>query len=292
MGKLSRYLRRIADHLRVLRLQVVSPYALGCATRIRWRCRALLPRRRSVQPQSPLVVSLTSIPARFDVLPLTLKCLLTQSLAPDRVVLWIADGDRARLTPEILALREAGLELRFCDDLRSYKKIIPALEAFPDACIVTADDDLYYWPTWLAELVDAYAGDRRTALCHRAHRIAFGRDGQPLAYNEWQPEIRDLERAPHNFPTTGGGVLYPPGIFGAEATNREAFLALCPTADDVWLYWMLRRNGGSARRVARFRELITWPGSQTITLWHSNATNNDLQIAAMTRRFGFPDQDQ
>jgi hypothetical protein len=38
--------------------------------------------------------------------------------------------------------RLAGLEIRTCRDLRSVKKLVPALEEFPRAFIATADDDL------------------------------------------------------------------------------------------------------------------------------------------------------
>ncbi|MFC3215790.1 hypothetical protein [Novosphingobium panipatense] len=44
-----------------------------------------------------LVVSLTSYPVRYATLHLTLKSLLRQQTVPDRIVLWIADGDVAAL---------------------------------------------------------------------------------------------------------------------------------------------------------------------------------------------------
>ncbi len=92
---------------------------------------------------SPLIISLTSYPARFGKLHLTLKCLLSQSMAADKVVLWIAHQDKAALTPAILNLQKVGLQIGYCDDLRSYKKIIPTRQNYPDSFIVTADDDLY-----------------------------------------------------------------------------------------------------------------------------------------------------
>jgi len=78
--------------------------------------------------QSPLIISLTSYPARFSKLPLTLKCLLSQNMAADRIILWIAHQDKSALTPAILELQNAGLEIEYCDNLRSYKKIIPTLQ--------------------------------------------------------------------------------------------------------------------------------------------------------------------
>ena len=159
---------------------------------------------------STLIVSLTSYPARFGTLHLTLKCLLSQSVAPDRVILWIAHSDRPYLTPAILKLQKVGLQIEFCDDLLSYKKIIPALRCFPSSFIVTADDDLHYWSTWLEELINGYQEDPSGVICHRAHRIQLGADKLPAAYNQWEFETLRTDSSALNFQTGGAGALYPP----------------------------------------------------------------------------------
>jgi hypothetical protein len=98
----------------------------------------------------PLIISLTSYPARFSSLHLVLRALLSQSVAADRVILWLDPGDED-LLPR--AARLPGLEIRTCPNWRSYKKIVPTLLEAPEAYIVTADDDIYYRPDWLAGLV-------------------------------------------------------------------------------------------------------------------------------------------
>jgi hypothetical protein len=90
-------------------------------TLLAWKVTAGFLRRRATKPhelRSPLIISLTSYPARFDKLPLTLKCLLSQSMAADRIILWIAYQDKSSLTPGILELQTTGLEIAYCDDLR------------------------------------------------------------------------------------------------------------------------------------------------------------------------------
>ena len=77
---------------------------------------------------APLVVSLTSYPARFGSLHLVLQSLLMQTVRPDRVILWLAAGDETQLTPEITAL---DVEIRICPNWRSYKKIVPTLLEAP-----------------------------------------------------------------------------------------------------------------------------------------------------------------
>lgn len=249
--------------------------------------------RRAAKPHglpSPLIVSLTSYPARFSKLPLTLKCLLSQSMAADRVILWIARQDKNALTPAILDLQRSGLEISYCDDLRSYKKVIPTLRNNPDSFIVTADDDLYYWPTWLEELVSGYQMGANDVICHRAHRICLGAEGLPLPYEKWEINIQWVDASPLNFQTGVGGVLYPPNAFHADVLNDQMFMKLCPQADDVWLYWMMRLNGMMARKTPVSRAICCWAGTQQTALFHNNVAGggNSEQITAMIQAYGFP----
>lgn len=279
--------QRLPDFLRRQR-RAAEPYFFRWLTSVRWRLRSQAKPRHSLRRR--LVVSLTSFPPRYNVLPLTLKCLLMQSIRPDALILWIAYDDLQHLTPDIRVLQNAGLEIRGCDDIGSFKKIVPALETLPDTYIATADDDVYYPPTWLEELVRA-CDDDRTVVCHHAHRIRTDECGALLPYNDWEMEISDRQRSPRVFPIGAGGILYPKGILPPATLDSERFLACCPTADDVWLYWMHHRNGGQARRTAEYRELISWPGSQQTSLWSINRHANDRQIEAMVAQFGLPDLD-
>lgn len=254
--------------------------------------------RRNVQ--SNVVVSLTSYPPRFATLHLTLKSLLGQSFAPARIVLWIAHGDMEKLPVEVRALVRHGLEIKGCDDLRSYKKLIPQLEQERDqgkdkdkgAIIVTADDDIYYWRHWLRELVDAYDPSRREVVAHRVHRIKLDAAGLPLPYTQWEFSINDEHPDALHFPTGIGGILYPPGIFRDEIFDRAEFMQLCPRGDDIWFWWMARNNGVRFRR-AHSKNVGNyfhcWDGSQDCALWESNLGNNynDTQIAAMIGKYGF-----
>lgn len=237
-----------------------------------------------------LVVSVTSYPLRFPTLPLALKSLLLQSVAADEVILWIGKNDEDKLTSEILALRDDGLTIRLCDDLGPYTKIVPALMSYPDAYIVTADDDVYYRPKWLEDLV-AHERGRREVLCHRAHRVRIGANGLPLPYERWEFNTRDREPSALTFPTGHGGVLYPPGALHRDAVNVALFSEFSPRADDLWLYWMMRRNGGVARKIGPRRLLFpTWRGTQRVALWRRNVVEggNNQCIETMTARFGFP----
>ncbi|MTH36499.1 glycosyltransferase family 2 protein [Paracoccus limosus] len=232
---------------------------------------------------APLIVSLTSYPPRFARLHLVLRSLLTQSVAADRVVLWLAEGDEQLLPAEVTALP---VEIRSCPDWRSYKKIVPTLLAHPDSHIVTADDDVYYGPDWLAGLV---AGAGAGVVSHRAHLVAL-RDGRPEPYSDWQRNLSQPQAGPLVFPTGVGGVLYAPGVFHPDVTDAALFQALAPSADDVWLYWMHRLRGSRPEKIGgRFR-ITEWPGTQAQNLRSSNLVGdgNDRAVAAMLQHYGWP----
>jgi len=234
------------------------------------------------------VISLTSYPPRFATLHLTLQSLLMQSCG-GRVVLWIADADIGRLPQRVRVLERSGLEIRTCDDIRSYKKLVPMLRLEPGATIVTADDDIYYWPTWLQELMDARVAGVDEVVCHRMHHMRLGADGLPLPYAQWEHDSSNSEPDVLNFPTGIGGVLYPAGIFDPRVLDAAQFMTLCPRGDDIWFYWMARSRGARFRRTARPRYFHCWQGTQEVGLWQDNlgANLNDVQIRAMIGALGF-----
>jgi len=244
-------------------------------------------RRRPHTLPGELIVSLTSYPPRFPTLLPTLHCLLTQTVRPDRVILWVAHDDRDKLPAAVRQLESAGLEIRTCADTRSYKKIVPTLQSFPDAFIVTADDDLYYKSTWLSDLIKHWSGSPREIVCHRAHRIKVDEYGNVLPYAEWDFSIEGPIAGEDVFATSGGGVLYSPKVFSQEVTDKTLFQDLCPTADDIWQYWMARRAGASYSKTPGSFFLFDWPSSRTTALSNENviAGRNDEQIRAMGSYF-------
>lgn len=66
---------------------------------------------------------------------------------------------------------------KWCNDLKSYKKLVPALQEFPHDILITADDDLFYEPEWLEKLYNAYLENPQIIHCHRAHYIQLNADG-------------------------------------------------------------------------------------------------------------------
>lgn len=236
-----------------------------------------------------LIVSLTSFPPRFGTLHLTLGCLLDQTMKADRTILWIADADMGKVPAKVRELERRGLEIRPSDDLRSYKKLVPALKAFPDAFIATADDDLYYPADWLKVLVDGLGTDARVITCHRAHRVRRKGDGSFEPYVQWDFDVQDAaarQASTDILATAGAGALYGPHCLDPRVTDPALFQRLSPHGDDLWFYWCARMAGTRYRKVGPRLRLINWPGTQNESLWEENQLGrNDQMIASLEAEF-------
>ena len=144
----------------------------------------------SPRKEGLLVVSLTSYGRRVSsVLPFTIISLLRQTCKPDMLVLWLDRDhwDDANLPPQLQRLTHYGLTIRYCEDIKSYKKLIPSLLEWPQAAIVTCDDDIFYKKDMVERL---WKADPTRIYSHRAHQVTFRADGMLKPYNDWDLEIR------------------------------------------------------------------------------------------------------
>lgn len=195
-----------------------------------------------------IIVSLTSYPRRITTVYRTIETLLTQSYKPDAVILWLAgsqfkqkEGD---LPKKLLRLKSYGLEIRWCEDLRSYKKLIPALKEFSNDIIVTADDDVFYRPDWLEKLYRSYEKNKLAIHCHIARRIKI-EGGQCAPYAEWDHSKEEGIASLCHLAVGAGGILYPPNCFYKDVGNVELFRQLAHQADDLW-FWAMAVLAGHA----------------------------------------------
>ena len=100
--------------------------------------------------------------------------------------MWLAKDEFANvIIPERLHEQEKrGLVIRYCDNLKSYKKFYYTAAENPDAYIVTVDDDIIYAENLLENLVKAYRKNPGCIICTRSHRMVK-RNGRLLPYNSW-----------------------------------------------------------------------------------------------------------
>lgn len=187
-----------------------------------------------------IIVSLTSYGRRVSsVLPFAIISLLRQTYKPDMILLWLdsKNWNDDNLPKSLRELKKYGLTIKYCDDVKSYKKLVPTLKLFPDAIIVTCDDDLYYRDTMLKRLIVEYTKNPTNIYTHRAHRVGFTITGELENYNDWEEEISG-ETGNRVFPTGGAGCLYKKSFLYRDACDANLFMELAPNADDVWFYFM------------------------------------------------------
>ncbi len=232
------------------------------------------------------LVSLTTFGKRADTVHITLQTLLEQTLPPARILLWL---DEAEFQPDNLPANlchalARGVDIRFCKNLLSYKKIIPALEAFPGNAVITVDDDVMYPPDFIAGLARSHAKYPEHVLCYRAHEMMFDEQGALLPYQQWRKCVRYPAAGTLLFPTGSGGVLYPAGSLHPEVLNVPAFMQLAPRGDDIWLKAMTMIQGRAAMVVPGENSWVDVPPSIADTQVDCLAIENlregnDRQIA-------------
>ena len=193
---------------------------------------------------SDVIVSLTSYGKRVsDSVPYAIYSIFKQSILPNRIVLWLdKDNWNDDNLPYLLKrLKQSGLEIYYCEDIRSYKKILPSLRKFSNNPIVTFDDDFYFNANYLQWLLETYSqSDKKTVIGGWGCSPVM-QDGKYLHVDTWV----DCKKAGSDAPImlfTGYGTLYPPHVFDGEICNKEIFQKLCPTADDIWCWAMEERQ--------------------------------------------------
>jgi len=231
------------------------------------------------RPFSPmLVITLSTVPPRFDKIGPTLNSLLAQSVRPDRIVVYVPERynrfpDYDGRLPEV----PAGVEVaRVATDYGPATKVLPALADYAgrDCDILFCDDDSIYPPGWAARYLKAR--ETRPAEClvqagtevgDEVEDATMQRDLQPRALRLWRatdpffqarrmkkrvverltgrPQPRATRRA---YLRSGyidilggsGGVMVRPGFFDDDVFDIPDDLR---AVDDVWLSGMLAKRG-------------------------------------------------
>lgn len=236
----------------------------------------------------PIVASLTTFPARIESVALTIKSLMDQSMKPDKIVLYL--GEDVREVPDSLEqLKPYGLEIHFVPgNLKPHKKYFYALEEYPEAILITADDDIMYDRRFIEVLYACHLRNPGAVVAHRVHKM-LKQDVELLPYAEWSYEDWSMPNKPSFslFATGCAGVLYPPGSICRSSNDLQDIVEYCLNADDVWL---------------KFKELehsvpVVWTGRRGymeirehqrtgLAQTNVNAGGNDSYIDAMQQLTG------
>ena len=198
-----------------------------------------------------IIISLTSHPPRIRSTHLTVQTLLQQDMKPDRVILWLAKEQfpcPEKLPKKLLRLQKYGLEIRWYHDIRSYKKLVPTLKEFPDAIVVTVDDDIYYSRDMLRVLVEEHQKHPNEIICHAVTHPILGEDGK-LHINPNPGDYRGTSSYANKM-LGCAGILYPANLLDYEIFNEKLFMTEAPTNDDIY-FWAMAVKKGTKIRLAQ-----------------------------------------
>ena len=234
-----------------------------------------------------VVVSLTSYPARIQGIATVLESIYSQTLSPDKIVLWLAEEQfpekEKELPTELLQLCLSGkLDIRFCeDDLKSHKKYYYAMTEYPEDLIITIDDDLLYESDTIESLFWSYLRYPDCVSTVRTHLMTAKEDGILFPYSMWLMETSSCVLKPsYQLIASGGaGTLYPPHLFQPDLWNKNAIENTCLFADDLWMKANELSSNIPVVLAKSSSRLHYLPGTQDGGLWRSNVESlgNDSQ---------------
>jgi len=236
------------------------------------------------------IVSLTSFPARINDIWITLETILRQSFKPDKIILWLAEDQFPdRILPDrLIRLKERGLTIGFCEDLKSHKKYYQSLINFPDSNVITLDDDLYFHKDVLKNVVELHNKFPGIVTTNRAHRITFEKR-MINPYRKWLHDVTDTLPSHLLVATGGAGTLYPAGVLHKEVLNKDLIKKLCLHADDLWLKVMELKNNTMVVTNKKYnKDIPSVASTQSQKLVSINITRggNDLQLCNLINHFG------
>lgn len=240
-----------------------------------------------------IIVSLTTYGKRINDVALTIESIMQQTMKANKIILWLDYSFQNNTLPQsLINLQSRGLEIDYCYDMLSYKKIIPSLKKYPNDAIITIDDDLLYDFDILEHLILAYKQHPEMIHSCRGHQMRKSDDKKLCKYNDWKYEVKELGVVTNYFFTSGAGTLFPPHIFDSEVLNDKVFMDICRYADDIWLNAMALYNDVNVNKVytrnVKGRDFMVNMQMQDIGLNKKNTEGmmlNDRQLSAVFERY-------
>ena len=239
--------------------------------------------------ENNIIVSFTTLSHRAKYCLPTIQSLLTQTIKPNKIILWITESEKTcfnnlqkKQLRKLMKLKKAGLEILKTSDIGPLTKFLPAKELFPNALIVTADDDIIYPKRWLQDLYESYLKEPNCIHCYRAHNMLFNKNGALKQYNSWGFESKGIQGPSLDlFPTGVYGVLYAPQHLDENVLDKEKYKMLSYKNDDVWLKAMSLKKGVLCKKVRkntkRFFEL-NFSEKAPLNQTNVHSSNNDIYI--------------
>ena len=187
------------------------------------------PHDKKGKVEKDFIISFTSFPARINDVWLVVESLKNQRLLPEKIILWLSleQFPEKKGIPDSLWKEVDDLfEIRMVEgDIRSHKKFFYVMQEFPDKTFITCDDDIYYHPDTLKNLVEASKQFPGCIIANTARRIEYDKKGELKPYTSWKTKLIPFDS--DNLIQIGvGGVLYPPLALHELTLRKDLFTRL------------------------------------------------------------------
>ena len=236
----------------------------------------------------PIIVSVTSYPARIHEVVLAIRTVYRQTMQPDKVILWLGEAkfpNRYNDLPEELLrlVSEKGLEIRWCEDIGPHTKYFYAFQEYPDALVITIDDDILYPPDRIENLYQCYLRFPKAVSAGRADFVPVSEFEEMPPVTIWPEEVDAwvLQPSMQLYAMGVNCVLYPTVLFSqvSELLDKETIRRVCPYADDLWLKAMQAVAGIPVVVAESDQPLpISTVESQDTALWHYNCVDGGNNV--------------
>ena len=192
-----------------------------------------------------VIVSLTTYGKRLYEVYLTIESIMQQTIKPNKIILWLAEEMKSTSIPITLQMQQKrGLEINFCKDIRSYKKLIPSLREYPNDIIITIDDDVIYNIDTIELLINSYKNNPNCVIANWALEMEMGDTMTIVPYSKWKT-VKEESESKRYLPIGCAGILYPPYSLAPEVMHDDVFMDICKYGDDIWFKAMALKNGYS-----------------------------------------------
>lgn len=241
---------------------------------------------------SQIIVSLTTHGKRIYDVHATIESIMQGSVKPNKIVLWISEDYRNTILPLTLQKQKnRGLEIKYCKDIRSYTKLIYALKMYPDASIVTIDDDIIYPHDLLEHLVNAHTESPDCICANWIREYPRNLGENYMSILKWKQLFDATEISERYFFEGFAGVLYPPYSLDLEVFNERVFMDICKYADDVWFNAMALKAGIKVKYAWKHYSIASFCENedvQCVALQNVNNNGevlNDIQLKAVFNKY-------
>lgn len=241
---------------------------------------------------SQIIVSLTTHGKRIYDVHATIESIMQGSVKPNKIVLWISEDYRNTILPLTLQKQKnRGLEIKYCKDIRSYTKLIYALKMYPDASIVTIDDDIIYPHDLLEHLVNAHLESPDCICANWIREYPRNLGENYMSILKWKQLFDATEISERYFFEGFAGVLYPPYSLDLEVFNERVFMDICKYADDVWFNAMALKAGIKVKYAWKHYSIASFCENEDVQCVALHNINNhgevlnDVQIKAVFNKY-------